>query len=413
MKVLWFNVTLPSRFKKDGPVVGGWQDSLENIVRSVPGIELTIAFETRDDSERKRNIDGVCYYPICVHFSCIEKIKDLYSWDVHAKKMLEGALKVVADVSPDVVHIFGTEWPWGLVAEYVRIPVVIHIQGALVPYMNAFYPPGYSFEKEILKNCYNPKRIIGIICRHLKRRSWERLERKTWSCVSNYMGRTCWDKAITEAMHPGASYFHVDEAIRPFFFNSSKCWKGYEGGKVKLISTGCSSFWKGPDMLLKTAHALKKMGVCFEWKVVGNIPENILKFVEKTEKMSFEDNNVSFLGFVGPEVLVEELCESSIYIHTAYIENSPNSICEAQLIGLPIVCTHVGGIETLLQDAGVLVPANDPWRMAYEIKLLQNDLNRMFDFSSKSKKIALARHNPDAIVKQLKACYDSVIFEKK
>ena len=44
MKVLWFEVTQPSQYGEDGLVIGGWQDSLEHIVRKTNEIQLSIAF---------------------------------------------------------------------------------------------------------------------------------------------------------------------------------------------------------------------------------------------------------------------------------------------------------------------------------------------------------------------------------
>lgn len=36
MRILWFEVTTPSSYVNGGPPIGGWQDSLERIVRTIP-----------------------------------------------------------------------------------------------------------------------------------------------------------------------------------------------------------------------------------------------------------------------------------------------------------------------------------------------------------------------------------------
>jgi glycosyltransferase involved in cell wall biosynthesis len=101
-----------------------------------------------------------------------------------------------------------------------------------------------------------------------------------------------------------------------------------------------------------------------------------------------------------------------MYVHTAYIENSPNSICEAQCLGLPVVSTNVGGIATLVrQDIdGILVAANDPWQMADAIIELAKDPLRMLRYSENTRNSALERHNDENIKKQLMDCYYSVIY---
>ena len=45
MKVLWFEISVPGRYKDEGVPTGGWQDSLEGIVRNSDKIELSIAFQ--------------------------------------------------------------------------------------------------------------------------------------------------------------------------------------------------------------------------------------------------------------------------------------------------------------------------------------------------------------------------------
>ena len=71
MKVLWFECTTPGRYKS-GEVLGGWQDSLETIVKDVPEIELTIAFEVSEPQEEK-HIDGIHYMPIFLCYTQQEK----------------------------------------------------------------------------------------------------------------------------------------------------------------------------------------------------------------------------------------------------------------------------------------------------------------------------------------------------
>jgi glycosyltransferase involved in cell wall biosynthesis len=104
------------------------------------------------------------------------------------------------------------------------------------------------------------------------------------------------------------------------------------------------------------------------------------------------------------------LLSSDIYVHTAYIDNSPNSICEAQYLGVPIVATNVGGISSLVIDGeGKLVPANSCYNMAYEIISLSKNIERQKTYSANSKKHARVRHNPKHILKQLTNCYDEIL----
>ena len=139
-----------------------------------------------------------------------------------------------------------------------------------------------------------------------------------------------------------------------------------------------------------------------------------MKMVEYKEHTTYKNNNIKFLGFVNSETISDLLCSVSMYVHTAYIENSPNSICEAQCLGVPIVSTNVGGISTLIRNGidGILVPANDPWQMANAILELAKDNERKKKYSIEGQKIALKRHDTTNIYNQLVNCYKDILLNR-
>lgn len=411
MRILWFEVTTPSRYNDQGVVIGGWQDSLERIVRTCKDIELYVAFESLYPQEIKVD-EGVTYIPLNIHYTDEELRRKEVTWEVNAEKLIPLMVETVENIKPDIIQVFGTEWPFGLIAEYTDIPVIIHIQGAMAPYNNALFPPGYSFFDALQEIGWShPKKLWKAWKNYQFDMSRSIIDKRVWKIVSNYMGRTSWDEALSAVMHPGRQYFHVEEALRPKFLTGEFLWDKPKGEMLTLMSTGCSNFWKGPDMLIKTAHILTELGVEFEWKVAGYMPDNVRRMVERKEKMTFADNHVEFLGYIQPDELASRLCQSTLYVHTAYVENSPNSICEAQCMGVPIVSTNVGGISTLVKDGeqGLLVPANDPWQMAYAITHLAANMNKMRSFSENSRKIALTRHDDQHILSQLKNVYNTLL----
>ena len=410
MKVLWFEISTPSCYYSDNRVVGGWQDSLECIVKRCSDIELIIAFEAHEGSEVKI-IDGVTYVPLVTHYTFWEQRYAKFTWKVNEKKLLEKCIKIVNVYKPDLIHVFGCEWPFGLIAGHVNVPVVIHIQGSIIPYNNALYPPKY--------NGYTFIRGAGLNLRYqfwfwrstYKDASRLKMEKRIWKLVNNYMGRTEWDHALMNTLHPQARYFHVEEALRPSFLQTSKRWKMPQNNKVCILSVGCGSFWKGVDVMLKTAHVLKSLGVDFEWKVAGTLPPMLKLIIEYKEKLAYAENNIEFLGNVQADRLVDLLCSSTMLVHTAYIENSPNAICEAQYLGVPVISTMVGGIASLVRNGkdGKLVAANDPWQLANAIIELVNDPERMRFYSKNTMLFAQNRHNPRNIIEQLLTCYKEIL----
>ena len=134
------------------------------------------------------------------------------------------------------------------------------------------------------------------------------------------------------------------------------------------------------------------------------------QMVERKEGRQFDNCNILVHGFLPSDKVWKLLSEATIYVHTAYAENSPNSICEAQCLGIPVISTNVGGISSLVQDGvdGILVPANDPWYMAYQIIQLSSDVQKMQEFSVRARERALERHSKDNITKELRNCYNTI-----
>lgn len=411
MKVLWFEISTPSRYKDDGRVVCGWQDALENIVKDCREIKLYIAFETEEPDAKVKVIDEVTYIPMVTRYSFTERKLSNWTWKVNEDKVIPLGRKVIEEYKPDIIHVFGNEWPFGLLAQYTDIPLVIHIQGSIIPYNNALYPPKYNGYTFVKAAGWNLRKDWHRLNDYYKDKSRLEMEKRTWKCVKYYMGRTSWDKALVNTLTKGSTYHHVEEALRPTFLENKKLWSCPNGGKLRLLSTGCGSFWKGIDVMLKTANVLKEAGVDFEWNVAGSLSSELKEIVEKKEELRYADNNINILGYCTPEQLIDIMCNSTMYVHTAYIENSPNSICEAQLVGMPIVSTMVGGISTLVRNGeeGDLLPANDPWQIANAIIELSKDNERMMRYSKNSRQHALERHNPENIMNQLLKCYKDLV----
>lgn len=410
MKVLWFEISTPSRYKSTGRVVAGWQDALENIVLNCKGVQLYIAFESKTDSEVKV-VDGITYIPMHISYSFLERKISQHTWKVNEEKVVEAGRDVIGRYKPDIIHVFGCEWPYGLLAQYTNIPLVVHIQGSIIPYNNALYPPRYNGYTFIKSAGINLRKDWHRFCWYNKEKSRLKMEMRIWQNVHHYMGRTSWDRALVNMLTKGATYHHVEEALRPAFMNTQKHWQLPKGDKLRLLSTGCSSFWKGIDVMLKTAHVLVEAGIDFEWNVAGSMHNELREIVENKEELKYADNHINILGFCSPDQLIDLMCQSTMYVHTAYIENSPNSICEAQMIGMPIVSTMVGGIATLVRNGvdGDLLPANDPWQIANAIVELSKDEVRMMMYSENSRQHALERHNPENILNQLLACYKDLV----
>ena len=409
MKVLWFSPT-PALYSNKvwGHNGGGWITSLQNILQTFENINLGIAFESTQDTPNKI-FDSVNYFPIVGNFSISKKFEQVKKLN----NLLDKSLDIINYFNPDIIHLFGSEQWYGLLVNYTNIPIVIHMQGSLPSYYNARYPVGMSVWNKIFstKTTVKQKLMAFRIDATFNKNALQ--EEKILKSNHFFMGRTHWDKAIVNFYNPKAEYFVCQEALRESFINTKEKWEYKEIDKIKLISVISGPLYKGVDVVLKTAKLLKEnTQLNFEWCICGTVNCN---FIESTYNIKAKDVNVNLLGVLSQDQLKEELLNSSMYVHPSYIDNSPNSVCEAQIIGVPVIATNTGGLSTLINDkeTGFLVPANDPLMIASIIIENFNNKELLQEMSKAGIESAMQRHNPQNIKEDLISIYNQIINTNK
>ncbi|WP_088656131.1 glycosyltransferase [Geofilum rhodophaeum] len=404
MRVLWFTNT-SSLFGKSSSSYngGGWISSLESELRKVEGVELGLAFFHPDEFFKVRQNEST-YYPISAKAGFLGKIRYKFCRKKRDSFDVLEFLKVVDDFKPDVIHIFGSERSFGLIKEKTHIPVVLHLQGILNPYLNAWFPPGYSFKD--LFCTFNLPYAVRLIKSYLLFKESAFRESKILSSIEFFLGRTKWDEQLTKLYSPNSRYFYGSEILRDVFYKAEP-WSFKEKGCFVITTTISEPLYKGLDLVLKTAKILKYLrpSFLFQWNVYGNVQ---LFHAERKNGIHSEEVNISCEGVVTAEVLVQRIQDSDLFVHPSYIDNSPNSVCEAQYLGIPVVATNVGGVSSLIDNevTGILTPANDPFSMAATIIELSEDSQKMAVIGAESRRVAIRRHDKKSIVNSLIEVYD-------
>lgn len=415
MRVLWFTNTSSCYQEKIGSGYngGGWISSLEKEIKKNNDIKLGICFYSRNEKQaRKDEQNGIIYYiqprpQKTLYYNLITILgKDRESSELHEKIAIPPLLEIVKDFNPDIIHVFGSENIYGLLAKYVDIPLILHIQGILSPSFNAFLPPFISWKDYIgQSNSFFVKfRLLS------EKISWRRnglTERRMFKYVKYFMGRTEWDRRLLSLFNSQARYYHCDEMLRDAFYQLNI--KRTIPEKPVFVTTISSQLYKGFDVVLKTAKLLKEvLRVDFEWKIYGDISP---LFIEKKLKINHKDVNITLMGVASAEKIKDALLTSTAYVHTSYIDNSPNSLCEASLLGVTSISTNVGGVSSLIEDGktGFLVPANDPYQMAYLMKYIIDHKERNLEIGSVAYKVAMERHDRKKILERVVEIYNDVI----
>lgn len=402
MRVLWLSPT-PSLY--DEKKYGGWIASLEDAIRQYgQDIELGIAFQYSKNNEKK-TAGSVTYFPINrKENSILNKIDYTYHW----KNIKSCYLNIIDCFKPDIIQCFGSEWEYGLLAQEVEIPFIIHMQG----FINI---QNYCTEV-VNRGMYNWISKVNLISQIKKIRGeyknsyHNEIEKEIMRTNHFFLGRTDWDASLVKYYSLNAKYFYCSEVLRPQIYNSDNVYSIKKRKKCKLLTITQGSPVKGNEILLQTARLLKKeFNFDFEWRVAGRISE--IKKYEKLVGTSFEKNNVVLLGMIPVEDVIKEIVECDIFVNTSINDNSPNSVCESQLLGCPVVSSNVGGISSIVQDnkTGLLYPYNEPHTLAFKIMDLFQNKKKMKELSKNERELALIRHNPQNIVKDLYNIYLNIL----
>lgn len=417
MRVLWIAQNGGNYKKGIIKGTGGWIGALQGeLVKRYPDLELGITFASPDSEPIKEG--NVTYFPIrTTNEDDISKGIDrlFHSEEYRLERLALGMKKVMDDYKPDVVHVWGIEVPSAAIIPLIDRPFVVHIQGLLSQILYAYLPPSFS-EGDLRKasNFFNPlnwlKCVVGktaIGSYKTFRRAADR-EIKYGKYVNNWIGRTEWDHTVSQMLSQGSRYFHCDELMRNDF-NNIKWHYHYKGDTLRLHSSLSGPWYKGIDVVLKTAFVLQCQGVEIEWNVYGvGANAEVVKYFSKHLKINPNKVGIFFRGNVDGKTIRDGLLSSDVYVHPSYIENSSNAIAEAQMLGVPIIAQFVGGIPSMLKnESGVLVAPNEPYIMASRIMDMRiQDIAE--GYSQRALEVASGRHNTDKICSDLMRIYDTV-----
>lgn len=418
MKVLWFANTPCLASDKLAPdlVMGGWLKSLEEKIVENSNIELSICFYWNKKLPSFK-YNKTQYYPIYRNSgnSKIKKHILKYFYKSNDISEIPQLLEVVKVDMPDLIHIHGTEENFGIIQSLINVPCVISIQGLLVPYTLKFYDG-------IRQSVINRYQTIFALLKHkpfavaykdMKARSLREI--KILKESKNIIGRTSWDKRTTQLLAPNSSYYVSNEILRPTFY--IKEWNRSEfNNSIEIVTITSNSLYKGFETIVKTARILKENGIInFRWTVVG-IEEytHIVKIVKRWLKVDFEDLNIFLIGKKNEEEILNLLFNSDIYCQCSHIENSPNSLCEAMLLGMPIVASFAGGTDSMLENEkeGILVQTGDYYSFAGAIKSIIKSPKESFIMGKNARLRALKRHNPNMIVEDLLSTYKQIVLKR-
>lgn len=421
MKILWLvNVILPQIADSIGcevQPIGGWLIKLSQQLTQTDGIELTVVFpQNFSNSIVKGETEHHCIY---YGFPTKRKASLQYN-----KKEEVVFKQILINQSPDIVHIWGTEYIHSLemfMAFDNPNRCIISLQG-IISYYSKYYLNGLPSEikyfgtvRDIFRNdlLWQQKR------RFEKRGTYEK---KLLQKAQNVIGRTDWDKAICEIFNPRCNYYKCNEILRESFYEGKWSYNNCEKYSI-FVSQGNYPI-KGLHYIIEAIAELAIQFPSIKLYVAGSRPYQDKSFFDKARRSGYGryirrlihqnhlENNIVFLGSLSEKEMRNRLLISHVFAMPSTIENSPNSLGEAMLLGVPSVAADVGGINSMLnhKTEGLLYQSNAPYMLAYYIKKLFSDDTLCNAFSRAAEKRARETFDIDNNVEDYMNVYRTLLI---
>ncbi len=329
-------------------------------------------------------------------------------------------IQIKEELSPDVVHIHGTEFSHG--HAYLKAcgfdDVVISLQG-LKSEICEHYLAGLT-KGEVLRNFTLRDMLRGSILKEQSRfRTSAEYEREMISMSAHVIGRTSWDKTVSTAINPRVHYHFCNETLRDTFYDGavwdySKCARhtiflsqaGYPIKGLHQVLRAMPGILKEfPDARIRVAGAdITKCDTFHDFIRLSGYGKYIKRLVRKLNL----EGKVIFTGNLNAEQMKREYLLSNVFVCPSSIENSPNSLAEAQILGVPCVASRVGGVADMMKEnEDNLYDFEDVDALAGKVCKIFNDGEAQLSMV----KVASERHDRTTNSRRLLDIYNSIISD--
>ncbi len=420
MRILWithdvFEPFFP--FAKGKPSASAsWTTPLFFSLQKEKNVMLGSIAPIVDGEEQKVEIDNVIYYSVSIGTksninSMNNKLVEKYLWAIH-------------DFEPDIIHIHGIERNFGLLRKFVdpQIPIVCSIQGIIQPCLKFLKYSVANLNINHYKSVKNRLGRGGVNSTVSYLEKYCSIEKEILEINQYFIGRTTWDKAQLVAFNPEAHYYHGEELLRMPFYSQS--WDINTCERHRIFISSVAEPMKGFHVLLQAVGILKHK--YSDIKIVAPLAsfnmtasklrdflftEDYANYLKKEIRRLGLEKNILFRKRLTATEMADEYRKAHVFALTSYIENSPNSLGEAMLIGTPSVVSPVGGIMSIVknEESSLYFPSGDAEMLAFQIDRLFSDDELVGKLSQKAKDIALTRHDITGTTKQYMNIYTEVI----
>lgn len=290
---------------------------------------------------------------------------------------------VIRKISPDIIHVHGTEEGYGLAALDSDAPTIVSMQGIIN--LCARVAPSTSYKLQ-----------ADLELRVMRR--------------AKYFGsRTAWADNFIRNVNGTATIYDFPEAINEKFFSTLRAHSNQN-----VLMVGSIIQRKGVQEALKAMRIVVRTFSAAKLVLVGEGDPSYLAHLKERARSLGIEANVEWFGFTNVDKLAELHADSSLLIHPSHIDNSPNSVAEAMASGLPVIASNVGGIPSMIEHnvSGLLVESKNHHELAAAMIALLHDESERQRLARRAKEVALERHHPAKVATQALRVYHAILAKE-
>ena len=343
---------------------------------------------------------------------------------IYVPELEEKFREEIRTFQPDVIHSWGVEYHHALAmvnaaeAEGKLNHMVASIQG-LCRFLAEHYTDGLpekvcrdtTFRDYLRKDNILQQQEKFVLRGQLETRAMEKLQ--------HVIGRTDWDRAKAMSIHPDITYHFCNETLRENFYEGH--WDYSKCKRHSVFASSCSYPIKGFHYLLEAfARVVKEypdatLSVTgrsfFASDFKGKLRQGSYeKYLAKLAKKYRLEEKIQFLGDLSAQEMKQAFLDANVFALTSTMENSPNSLGEAMVLGVPSVAADVGGVRNLMchNSEGFVYAPGDVQQLAEAIMALFALEDRATALGENARVHALKTHDPEKNLLDLIHIYQQI-----
>lgn len=349
--------------------------------------------------------------------------------EVYEKKTEDRLREIMEIGKPDLIHCFGTEYPHTLAAVKAfgrKERTLIGIQGLCSIYAKYFRA---DLPDKVWRRITFRDRVKKDDLRRQREKYVQRgvYEIEAVQRAGHITGRTKWDKKYTGEWNPEAEYHLMNETLRANFYEG--CWEKNSCRQYSVFLSQGDYPIKGLHYMIQAMPEILREYPQAEVYVAGNSIiksaaekgmaglkgrlklESYGKYILQLLKETGTVHKVHFLGRLRADQMKEQYLRSHVFVCPSSIENSPNSVGEAMLLGMPVVCAEVGGVADIFTGGtdGLLYPPGDVRKLAEAVKTMFAGGERVENYRQAAREHARKTHDAQRNYERLVEIYGEII----